>query len=877
MSSTLILTASDRLARSLREDLNLAERAAGRDVWETPQVRSLRQWIAEIWADSWPGEQLLNSTQMQALWLAVVERDRRGVLSASACAREAREAERLAQEYAIAVDDAPAYSDEQRAWQSWRRRVAANMREHRWLSVEHLPAIVAQGLRNGTITPPLAVELFACELTTPAEHAVLDALSGVTQVIAHAGATTTPNSLRAWRCADDAAQLRLVAATIRQRLAAHADHASVPPRIVVAMPDADAKRALLEDALIEFVAPALRTPIAGGNPARAPWRWDAARKLSDSPWAAGLSALIAIDAIDNPPERAAQLLLGTWFAHVESHAAAAAIDRKLRESGALRISLSKIAELAPVLLQARLGALAQIVSDAPRRALPSAWSAHFSARCEAAGWPSVDAPTSSVFQTVQELRRALTMLAALDAQTGAIDIGRARMWLNELFKRRFEPRADHAQPVQLLDAEDAIGMSCDLLIVIDADTGAFPGAAQATPFLPIELQRAAGVPQASPLSWLAHRRRQLAALLSNARETIVIAPRHDARGGELLASPLFDVNWEEAPALSIASRAETLATTGPHARLPASDPVPPVQASEQITGSTRLFEQYAQAPFFAFCTVRLGIEPLPAIGLGLPAAVQGKLVHEALADFWRGVDTRSNLQTLGEDGRTARIREVLEPLLRKYLPVGDFGRMLVSLEAARLSDVLTAWLRLEAARTDDFLVLEHEHKFKSVLAGLPMSLRIDRIDRAVDEAADRLTLIDYKTGGYIDANGWREEHLNAPQLPLYAVLLDPQYGGEIADIAFGHVADGAPELLRWRAWSTQPRMRNAPASGGNFASQIQAWRAALEAMARGFLEGRADIDPAQALRLRNAPLLVLAGLLDADDETAATNDADLAG
>ena len=73
----------------------------------------------------------------------------------------------------------------------------------------------------------------------------------------------------------------------------------------------------------------------------------------------------------------------------------------------------------------------------------------------------------------------------------------------------------------------------------------------------------------------------------------------------------------------------------------------------------------------------------------------------------------------------------------------------------------------------------------------------------------------------MDPNGWREDLLSAPQLPLYAVLLDGL--GTVGDIAFGHVADGAPELLRWRPWS-QGKRRPPVVHAGDFPAQRAAWR-----------------------------------------------------
>lgn len=866
----LILAASERLARALREDLNLREREAGLSVWRAPDVRSLRQWIGDVWADSWPSAQLLSDTQMQALWLDAVEQDRHGVISATACAREAHEAERLAQQYRIDLDDDPAYSEEQRAWRDWRRVVARRMRDNDWLSSEHLPAIVADALTGGGIAAPAQVYLAGFDATlTPALRSVLDALRATTAVDDYPLAAAESGRAEAWLALDGEHQIRVIAAQLRQRLAAARDQA-LPPRIVIALPDADSRRAALEDALIEQLAPGLRRLVGDdASRPRAPWRWDSATALGDSALAASLSAVTDLDATDNPPEAASRLLLGAWSADPDRHAQAAALDLALRQAGSLRISLRQLVRLAEGSLRTPLTQLAGIIEAAPRRALPSVWSVHFSARLEAVGWPGPSALSSAAFQQLQELRRALGALAALDAQTGSIDTGRARLWLRELLKRRFEPRAEHMQPVRIVDAADAGGIPCDLLIVADCDAGAFPGAAHGSPFLPIERQRAAGVPQASPAAWLAHRRIEIAALLIAAREVILVAPKIDARGGELTPSPLFAVEWTDAPESIPASLAERLAATGPHAVLPADDPVPPVAAPEAPRGNSGLFARFVQAPFFSLCVDRLGIEALPEVARGLPASLQGTLVHALLAEIWNRLGDLAALRVLTAAQRAKLIEQTLAPLLRRYLPAAEFGRALVQLEAARLSDVIGAWLAFEAAREDSFRVIAHERKLEGAIAGLPVSLRIDRIEAAADNQA--LTLVDYKTGAQVDPKGWRDDALSAPQLPLYAVLFGADDGAPVDDIAFAQVADGAPQFLRWQAWSRGLRGKSALPNAGDFAAQRQAWRAALATMAAEFLAGRADIDPLAAARMRDQPLLALAGLLSDDDEPDAGN------
>ncbi|MDB5985495.1 MAG: hypothetical protein JWR16_548 [Nevskia sp.] len=867
MSAPLILTATDRLARALREDESLARRAEGRSVWEASRVRSLRQWLQDAWADSWPSAQLLNSTQTLALWLQTVERDRRGVIGALGCAREAQASEKLALDYALDLSALPAYSEEHQAWRAWQARIQQRLRTHDWITADHLPQIVARGLRDGSIAAPEHVQLAGFERAPPpAMRNVLDALAVRSSLSRSEAPRPANRTLQGWRSADAETQCRAIAETVRLKLAPYADRDEPPPRIVIVMPDADARRALLEDALTALVAPWLRLP---HESTAQPWRWDRGRSLAEQPCNEAASALLALDAHGNEPVAVSRFLLAPLLWPAALRASAAALDARLRERPLPRYSLSRLAALAPAALQGSLQALSDLLAAAPSRALPSAWSAHFLERLQLLHWPAAPELPSSVFQNVRELRRELSRLAALDAQTGAIDAARARLWLNELLKRRFEARAEHTQPVLIAAAEDAVGLSCELLIVADADASAFPGAARSSPFLPIEAQRAAGIPQAAPQTWLADRQALVDALLAQADEVLVLAARVDERGGEVLPAPLFAVDWQDAPAARARSVAERLAQQPAPVVLPAADPVPAVLPSEDLRGDASLFKLFAEAPFFAYCTHRLGIKPLREPPRGLDAAVQGELLHDALDKLWQRLLDSNALASLDAEAVSDLIERTLAPLIQKTLPESDYGSSLVRLEAARLADILRQWFAHERRRIDPFAVVAREQRLEGTLGGLRLRLRVDRIDEVQSSVGPRTLILDYKTGREADPKGWDADSLKEPQLPLYAILLRQQAveGLRHADgIAFAHLKDGHPALSANTNWALR-LIEATPRDGDDWPAQLAAWNAQLESYARAFLAGVADLDPDSINnRSPNKDLMLLAGVEPDDAE-----------
>ena len=144
----------------------------------------------------------------------------------------------------------------------------------------------------------------------------------------------------------------------------------------------------------------------------------------------------------------------------------------------------------------------------------------------------------------------------------------------------------------------------------------------------------------------------------------------------------------------------------------------------------------------------------------------------------------------------------------------------------------------------------------------------------MDRIGDELVVIDYKTGR-IAGSAWRGARMDAPQLPLYAVLHPDQPTG----IAFavvgaarakyfgvgrdGSAFDGIEPAEKFKL--TEDRQRGFP-----WAEITKHWRAWLERLAGDFAAGRAEVDPKlAALTCRHCHLAALCRV-----EAAAPEDAE---
>ncbi len=672
---------------------------------------------------------------------------------------------------------------------------------------------------------------------------------------------------------DSRAQYRHIACTVRERLLASIDDEQQLPRILIVCPDDSDTQASLQAALTDLVAPWMRQSDGSDT---TPWRWQNGHPLNENPWVDVALALITLDEYDNRPEIISKVLLSATLWSDEARALTARVDYKLRDRGyprpSLHALLHELYEDEHEALKTRLTAFRDSIHAEPRSALPSEWAGHFARRLELMGWPGESALSSSAFQHVREFRTELAQLASLDAMLGSMSRGGARKWLNELCQRRFTPRAEYQQPVHIISPRDLddvrLDQEADLLILADASADSYPGTATATPFLPIDAQIAAGVPEARAETLLRQQQQLLGNALANSRETLLCVCSHSDEGADLLPTPLVTLEWQTAAESNEPlSATERMAAHAIPTLLPDSDPVPAVIPEENIHGSTSLFQMWAESPFLAFCKVRLGISPMPLTGRGLPNSIQGTLLHDALEQIMGTHITESpQLHGRSDEDIETLITTVLEPLIQRMLPPKEFGRDLIRLEEGRMRDLLRQWLRHEQRRTDAFRVVQHENELLGNLAGLPLKLRIDRVDEVSTEQGLRYLVIDYKTGKDVKPAGWKTDSLKEPQLPLYATLgageetVVPQVDG----ICFAHLKDGHPALSACTNW-TLGLIPNDKApirhKLEDWPGLLEQWNTSLTGIAADFMAGGAGLDASKVnARGFYADYLLLAGV-----------------
>ena len=536
-------------------------------------------------------------------------------------------------------------------------------------------------------------------------------------------------------------------------------------------------------------------------------------------------ALLALCFREIDFETASRLLRSPFLGGAEQEfAARARLDARLRRQLGKQVSLLKLIGLIEgcVLLREKLESVYAVKEKIPsKNQSPQEWARHFTALLAAAGFPGERMADSAEFQVRAKFNEVLGEFSRLSLLNSKIPVQEA---LNQLrclcADTLFQPETPEA-PIQVMGILESAGLEFDCLWVCGLTEDAWPLKARPNPFLPVALQKKAGIPEAAAETSLALDRRITAGWRGAAAEVVFSHPEKD-KDRDLLPSPLIAEvprGEIEAPAFKtfrdviFASRVLESVEDGK---------APPVK-EKTVRGGTRVLADQAACPFRAFARHRLGAEGLEAPQEGLDAMQRGQLLHSLMAGIW------------GELKSSAGLSSNLESLIRKSASaaVADLGLegRFAELETQRLIRLAGEWLEVERARKP-FEVIHIEEKRALEAGGLAFGGRIDRMDRLEDGTH---ALIDYKSGRATKSS-WLGERPDEPQLPLYAVTAPES----VSVVAFARLQPGA---MKYSGFSEKEKAIPGVTGAKSWSGLMQYWKTEIQNLASGFAQGEARVDP----------------------------------
>jgi len=784
------------------------ETARGRAAWLAPDVVPYARWLETLWVDELGETPPLTPDQSHVLWRRVIEASpaSSGLIGHEGVADWAAAAWGLLHEWRIDPRQEQAGPEEgdYREFLGWARRYQAELARRGFLDRAELEGRLAKA----ALRAPRRIELAGLHDDSPARLALRNALERWGWPLETRGAASRDARCRSVGLADAADELRTALAWARARLERLPD-----ARVAIVVAGLGERWPEVERQVeTEFPSQDHTWPI-----------WAGRQPLAVDP-AAG-AALTGLSLLGKSANFATfgRWLRSPFFAawHAEGPALAG-LDARLRselksqtgfEFGYRHGGIAeRLARDAPSAAQALAGAMAEIAGSARRT--PVRWAHAFSRTLGTLGWQP---PRSA--DVLSGWHAALDTLMHLSAVLGEISFEAA---LHEFERILGKPRPMPlpVRGVHLLSSIDDVGPGYAAAWVTGFTDAYWPEPARVNPLLPRRLQRARGMPMASPRDARERSAQRLARLMQSVPELVVSWPRR-----------VFDYEAEPSPAI----RAWPTLTPDdadvrpkPAARLPRrretlTDP-PPVFAGRVLPGGAGMLGRQARCPLRAFAQDRLEARELEPLRFGVSARLRGIAIHRALELAYESLPNQLDLAPdAGHSLRCARL--ALDELF------GSAKRplhALLDLETELLERVLGELLALERQRAP-FRVLAVEQRREVAFGDYTIHVRLDRLDRLADGG---LAILDYKTGKRATPADWLGPRLKDAQIPLYAV----QANEPISAVVMVRLSAGKASYAgTWNEAAFPGRAASLRAEG--LGAEIERWREELVTLAAEFARG----------------------------------------
>jgi ATP-dependent helicase/nuclease subunit B len=845
-----VVTGNQRAARALRRGFDQRNRQRGLASWAPPAVLAWDAWTAALWRrlliEGHVTQMLLNRTQEHAVWRTVLEEDTElaSLRTVDSLAEMAAEAWQLVCRYeAQRRLRLAAGSADTRAFQQWARAFERRCTTEGLRPQAQLEEALCKAMDTLSAELPAGgLLLVGFDEMTPAQARFVETLrsSGISVKEFRRAADAAKRLMV--DAADEQEELRIAARWVRKYLEERPG-----ARVAVIVPALETQRREIDRIFREILAPELQDIRAASE--TGPYEFSLGNALAEMPMVATALDLLRWAAGPLPLETVSALLLSRYFAMTsEERGPRAEFDAfELRKMRMLRPEISVDGMFAAVNGSKRRGSLSRLLNalramrgvanrtQGMTARTNAAWAEEMREFLHAAALGSGTQETSVEFQTRRKWEGALDELATLDFDGVEVEYEQAQRALERIARQTtFAPESREA-PVQVMGPLEAAGSSFDAVWFLRAGDLSWPSIAGANPLLPWGMQRELGMPGADAVRDAEQAQRVMERVAASAETTVFSYARESAEGRQRPSHALAELRLEETTA------AQLVAPENPRVIIDLEevedDATVAALPDRVIRGGASVLQLQAQCGFRAFAEHRLASKELGSVELGMDALENGTVVHTVMEVFWGRIETQDTLRSMTVADREENLDSAIDEGLNKItqLSASDWDEAYVKMQRRRLQRLLRPWLEHELARPA-FTVKQRETASSNVQIGpLHVSVRMDR----VDQTAGGELVIDYKTG-IADTKEWLSDRPDAPQLPLYAVVSDPE---RLGGVAFAQLRVG--KEMGWKGFAARDGvlLNPKPLKAESFAAQVENWREILTKLAEQFAAGEASVQP----------------------------------
>ena len=863
-AGTLVVTPNRRLALALKEKFDQYQIASQqKTVWYPIDVLPFKALLERIYFDVLYSERtfsiplLLSATQRQALWELIIQDSVFGesLLRIPQTAQWVQEAWQLAHTWQF-IDRLDRYpsNEDGKAFSAWANAFEAITARDHLIDEVQLCDWITKRYDELDIKKPSTLIGYGFDVVTPQQGSFLQTLAnGGCQVLMidstkhHA---QSRHNVRRIECIDAEDEIHQAALWARDRL-----EANPSARIGVVVPELTKYRSVLVRIFDTVMYPDARHALPTAGRPVAPFNVSLGLPLASYPLIN--TALLILTLVEQglSYSQVSHCLRSPFVRGGESEMGKRALlDVRCRQYIEPTTSLQRLLAIlyqaggqteCPVLWQS-LSVLRDFQQTGlPKIASHKIYAEAFQEILRIIGFPGERSLSSVEYQTAEKWRSLISEFVTLDHIRTDIGYHEAVSRLKQMAQVAvFQPKTPSV-PIQILGVLEAAGMEFDHLWVVGLSDEQWPVRAQPNPFLPISLQRKAGLPLGSTQEALVYCRKLTDGWLTSAPEIVFSSPQFsdDRDRHRLEPSALIRTIAHVRPVYRSISLYRDVIAASCELQSVEDDRALPL-GDGSVKGGTSVLKDYAACPFRAWARHRLAIDRLRVPHVGLDAMERGALMHQVLARLWLRLQSKAALDAM-EDTNLEKLLEIVTAdaisALHTYRPAALTER-LKEIEQRRLVKLMRTWLTEERKRAP-FVVMAVEEKHSVHINDLELNVRLDRVDELED---GRLLIIDYKTSAQSVAAmlGARPDE---PQLPLYLVMTDLRQSA--AGIAFATIRFGEMKFVAIprddyvlpgaKAFSDIKGCE----SFDTWDDLLAAWQRNLTELAAGFCSGDARVSP----------------------------------
>jgi len=856
-SNTLILTPNSRLRNKLIEAYNQHQvtSAETKNVWPAARVYSLNEWISETYArllDKGALEHPFSVAEefcQSQLWLKVVESNSAGaeLINPLKLANDAQTAYKTLIKWNLNPTDLS--GDEALAIEKWSTQFERLLAKSGLTTNEQVQRLICELLENKTQAGEATVCLVGFDDIPPLTQRLFDALGKEQSQI-------DPLPL-------NAASNRSVAnyTSSEEEILAAAEWSlsilSSNPEAVIGIisPELGQIRSVTERIFIEVFEPHFSLPETPRY--TLPFNFSAGIPLGSTPFVRDSLQLLQLNSYRNPVERLRNLLMSPFWSISEP--VALTLDNLLAQHIREDLKTGQLRQMVhthsqkdwddPSLqdswqrLNTQLQDIETLARQQPQSMPASRWAALYESQLRKLGWPGERRLDSNEYQQMNQWYELLEKFCYLDQLEQPLTSYEAQEKLSQLASGvHFQPQTPES-PIQILGILEGAGLQFTHCWVMGMSQQSWPPTAEPNPLIPLPLQRQLAMPHADADRELLYAER-LTQGYSRCADEVIFSYATSAEGNPQHKSPLLDSLPEKTSTPLSSSQWQNFKSShSSELEWVNTGTAPAVNKEEleDLRGGSQIFKNQAISPFAAFALQRLGAENPQQKASGFTAIQRGDILHNALSDIWLELHSQQQLKDIESDQLQLLVEKCVEQHVKTVTAKEPdvFGEVYTKLEIERQVRLINQWLELEKQRPP-FTVAANEESVQVEFAGIPLKLRLDRMDKL---DSGELLLIDFKTGTP-QPKQWGTDRPEEPQLPLYCLC----YNADIDAIMFAQI-NTTEIICKGLGALSSPFEGLLDASKGDALGlptdwqDIQNhWRQSLEHLAQEFLQGDCTLE-----------------------------------